>query len=71
MDYLWCLVCIVVGGVISHILHIKWRPDGVLKIDTSNPDKHTYRFEIDDLDKLTKKERFILKVDSDADLSRD
>lgn len=71
MEYLWCLIGIVFGGIVSHVLHIKWRPDGILKIDTSNPAKNTYRFEIDDLDKLTVKTRFVLKVDSSADLSRD
>lgn len=71
MEYLWCLIGFVVGGILPLILHSKWPPDGVLRIDTSNPDKHTYRFEIDDLDKLTKKKRFVLKVDASADLSRD
>ena len=70
MEYLWCLIGFVIGGILPIVIRAKLPPDGILKIDTSNPEKHTYRFEIDDLDKLTKKKRFVLKVDSNADLSR-
>lgn len=43
---------------------------GTLKIDHSDPEKDMYLFEIDDLDKLDKKNRVCLKVDHNADLSQ-
>lgn len=43
---------------------------GTLKIDHSDPEKDLYRFEIDDLDDLSKKKRVILSIKHDADLSQ-
>lgn len=43
---------------------------GVLKIDHSNPEKDVYRFDISNLDDLTKKKRVVLRVDNSADLSQ-
>ena len=43
---------------------------GTLKIDYSDPEKDLYRFEIDDLDDLSKKKRVILNIEHDADLSQ-
>ena len=43
---------------------------GVLRIDHSNPEKDTYRFEIADLDNLSRKKRVSLRVDNRADLSQ-
>lgn len=56
------VIGIVVGAVISNIVRIIWLSDGVLKIDQTDPDKDTYRLEIDDLDILPKKKTVILKV---------
>lgn len=43
---------------------------GVLKIDHSDPEKDLYRFEIEDLDKLSKRKMIVLKIDHNADLSQ-
>lgn len=43
---------------------------GTLRIDRSNPSKDIYRIDINDLDKLAKKSRIVLKVDNNADLSQ-
>ena len=43
---------------------------GTLKIDHSDPEKDLYRFEIDDLDNLSKRKRVILSIKHDADLSQ-
>lgn len=43
-------------------LFLKFCTDGTLKIDRHNPSKDVYTIEIDDLDKLSKKKRIILKV---------
>ncbi len=45
------------------------KESGTLRIDHSNPEKDVYRFEIDDLDKLSTKKHIVLKVDNTADLS--
>lgn len=70
MDVLYFLLGILVGIVVN-ILIIRFRKtDGILRIDHSNPEKDIYRFEIDDLEKLTKKNRVALKVDNHAYLSQ-
>lgn len=70
MGILYFLLGILVGMVVN-ILILRFRkPDGVLKIDHSNPEKDIYRFEIDNLEKLTKKNRVALKVDNHAYLSQ-
>lgn len=37
---------------------------GTLKIDSSNPEKDIYRLEIDDLNRLPRKKRITVKVES-------
>lgn len=59
--------------VLLFITHFVWHcrsASGTLRIDHSNPLKDIYRIEIDDLDKLVKKKRVVLKVDHNADLSQ-
>lgn len=64
---LFFVFSVVVNLVMNHF----FRPtSGTLRIDHSNPKKDVYRFEIDDLDALSKKKRIVLKVDNNADLSR-
>lgn len=71
MEYLWCLISLFIGAIAMHILNHKRRPDGVLRIDHTNPEKDLYRFEIDNLDNLSARNRIVLRVDNDAKLSRD
>lgn len=61
------LVGLAAGIVIFAILSNK---SGTLRIDHSNPEKDVYRFDIDDLDGLSKKKRIVLKVDNNANLSQ-
>ena len=69
------VVVYVIGGIVIGLLigNLLWNvaTDGTLRIDHSNPDKDTYRFEVNDLDKLGKKKRIVLKVDNSASLSQD
>lgn len=44
---------------------------GTLRIDHSNPEKDTYRFEIDNLESINKKRKVTLFIDHDANLSQD
>ena len=71
MEYLWCLIGLFIGAIAMNILNHKRHPDGVLRIDHTNPEKDLYRFEIDNLDGLSARNRIVLKVDNDARLSRD
>lgn len=60
--------------VVLIVIQVVWRirsASGTLRIDHSNPLKDIYRIEIDDLDKLSRKRRVILKVDHNADLSQE
>lgn len=71
MEYLFAVVGVLVGSIISSIIFsIRYRKAGTLRIDRSNPEKDVYRIEIDDLDGLSKKKHVILKVDNNANLSQ-
>ena len=71
MEYLFVLIGLLVGSIISNIIFfIRYRTVGTLRIDHSDPVKDVYRIEIDDLDGLSKKKNVILKVDNNADLSQ-
>ena len=62
---------ILIGLVISSIFFWNpWTANGTLRIDHSNPEKDTYRFEINDLDKLSKKKKIIVRIDHHANLSQ-
>ena len=69
------VVVYVIGGIVIGLLigNLLWNvaTDGTLRIDHSNPDKDTYRFEVNDLDNLGRKKRIVLKVDNYANLSHD
>lgn len=68
----WAFVLgLIIGGIVYTTIVMLLGNDGILKIDHSNPEKDVYRFEISDLDKLSKRKRVILKVDNKADLSQD
>ena len=70
MYLLWSVVGILIGSIISILICHAHSSSGTLRIDHTNPEKDVYRIEIDDLDKLSKKKRIILKVDNRADLSQ-
>jgi len=69
------IIAIIFGGVLGFVLGVliarKTKPDGILRIDHTNPEKDTYRFEIDEIDKLSNKRYIRLKVDNNANLSQD
>ena len=71
MEYLFAVVGVLVGSIISNIIfYIRYRKAGTLRIDHSNPEKDVYRIEIYDLDGLSNKKHVILKVDNNANLSQ-
>ena len=43
---------------------------GTLRIDRISSDKDVYRFEIDNLDKLSNRKYILMKVDPNADFSQ-
>lgn len=61
----------LVGYGLNSLIHLTKRATGILRIDHSNPEKDVYRFEIDDIDKLSTKNIVVLKVDHNADLSQE
>lgn len=70
MVYVWILIGVLIGSVVSNIIFYCRASSGVFRIDHSGPEKDVYRFEIDDLDKLDKKRHLILKIDHNANLSQ-
>lgn len=63
---------LLIGSLIGNVACIAYirHACGTLRIDRSNPEKDSYRFDIDDLDALSRKKRIILLVDNNADLSQ-
>jgi hypothetical protein len=68
-NWLLFLVGIIIGVLIA-LLTFLLSTSGTLRIDHSNPEKDLYRFDIDNLDELSRKKRIVLKVDNHADLSQ-
>ena len=58
------------GSVLTSIIFRLKSATGTLLIDHSNAEKDVYRFDIDNLDNLSKKKHIILRVDNNADLSQ-
>lgn len=72
MEYGIYLALVVVTAIIVKIVLDRRSTMGTLMIDHSDPEKDRYLFDLgDNLDKLSKKKRIILKVDNNADLSHD
>ena len=72
MEFVMDLIIWICGVVCGVIFTSNRKPSGTLRIDHSNPEKDIYRMEFeDDLDKLGKKKRVILKIDNNADLSQE
>lgn len=58
-----CLLYLV--GVLSGVVISFVKRDGYLRVDMSNPEKDSYLLDIQtDLDKINKKKRLILKIDT-------
>lgn len=70
MEYIWIAIGALLCSIIGNIIFYAFSASGTLRIDHSNPEKDIYRIEFDDLDKLAKKKRVILKIDNNADLSQ-
>lgn len=70
MHLLWYVVGILIGCIINILICRAHSSSGTLRIDHTNPEKDVYRIEVNDLDKLSKKKRIILKVDNHADFSQ-
>ena len=69
MRYVWLLLGIISGSMVTSIVFILKSKFGTLRIDHSNPQKDIYRLDISDLYSLSNKKRIILKIDNHADLS--
>lgn len=67
MEFVYLVAGVFAGIILTYIFN---KPVGTLMIDHSNPVKDVYRFNIENLDSLSKKKRVVLTVDNNADLSR-
>lgn len=70
MEYLSFAIGLVFGFITAILFICLKCRSGTLKIDHSNPEKDLYRFEIDEIEDLSKKRVLILKIDNNADLSQ-
>lgn len=70
MEYLLITIGVVIGSLITNILYLIKRANGILQIDHSNPEKDVYRFKIDNLDSINNKSHIVLTIDHNADLSQ-
>lgn len=70
MQYLILALGVLIGILISIIFNKMRKTHGVLKIDHSNPEKDVYRFEIENLDNISKMREITLLIDHKADLSQ-
>lgn len=68
--WLYYLLGMIVGVIISYIAYTTFGCYGILKIDHNNPGKDIYRLELKELDDLPKQKYIVLKVDNNADLSQ-
>lgn len=71
MEVLLTVVAVTIACPIYHWIANRLHTAGTLKIDRSYPNKDVYRFEIDNLDKISNKKRIVLKIDPNADLSQE
>lgn len=69
MNWFVVLIAFILGFILGWVYPRK--TIGTLKIDHSDPEKDRYQFEIPNLDILDKKTEISLRVDHDADLSRE
>lgn len=66
MWYWWFVSGLLLGAFLMCVSLERKKKDGTLVIDQTNPHKDVMRFEIDDLDILSKKKVIVLKVDKRA-----
>ena len=72
MVFVWFAAGVIFGSIVTNIVMWFRTGYGTLRIDSTNPEKDIYRFEISDgdIDKLPKKKRIMLRIDHNANLSR-
>lgn len=60
---------VILGAIVANVFRVLGAASGTLKIDCSNPEKDSYMFEVDDLDKLSKKKRLFMRIVRTTNLS--
>lgn len=72
MELIYFGAGVIFGCIVTNIVMWFRTGYGTLKIDSTNPEKDIYRFEISDgeIDKLSKKKRIMMRIDHNANLSR-
>ena len=69
-NFLWMLIGVAIGVILTQIVNYLRSAHGTLKIDHSDSNKDVYRLVIDDLEELSKKSYVFLEIDHNADLSQ-
>lgn len=69
MWYLWLLLGVLVGCIVTNVICLIKAGFGTFKIDRSNPEKDVCRLELKDYEGIHKKKFLFLRVDNKADLS--
>lgn len=70
MCWIWLIAGWLVGAINCYFFLWCWKkPDGQLRIDSTNPDKDIYQLRVDNLDIIPLKDRIILKVIPNAIIS--
>ena len=67
---IYLIIGAIIGAIGSFVSQRIFVAHGTLRIDHSDPEKDIYRFEIDDLDNLSKYKSIILKIRHETDLSQ-
>ena len=68
-DVIYFTIGLVIGIIVT-VIGVMRLKVGTLRIDQFSSEKDLYRFEIDNLDKLSHKKFILLDVDPNADLSQ-
>ena len=71
IDHLLILALgLVIGAAVATLFMLFTSGHGTLHIDHSNPEKDVYNFEIDRVDNLNKKKRFIMQIEHHTDITQ-
>lgn len=70
MEFVIFFIGVFCGVIATTLIKGKKKTFGTLRIDHSDPAKDIYRFDITDLDGLSKQKQIVLTVDNNANLSQ-
>lgn len=67
MEVVYLLVGVVIGAIVTYILHRRAEAVGTLEVDYTNPEADLFRLKIDeDLENLVTKKYVLIKVQNNS-----